>query len=376
MDIQDLAGKSVWVLAKGYAPDEGGMQTYARGVAEAYAAAGADVTVFTQTTAGPSERTVGPCKIIDIGAKRGITVPFRFRSALRFARLQGPPPMLIHGTTWRTSLIPWSMGLPFFTTFHGREFMYASGFSNWLMQRVAASAQAVIAVSYYSAKRLKQRVVRLKTEPVVAWNGIGFHPVVASNPVKQPEAAPLIFSLCRLEPRKNIASCVRACGALRDEGYQFRYIIAGRGEELDNVRQLIQQLKLTDCVTAMGFVSDHDASQLYRDADIFLHPQVEADGGRDFEGFGIAIADAMIAETAVIIGEQGGAIELIEQDISGFAIDGHNHQLLVQELRDLLAKPDRRKMMATAAKNRAAELFTWHRHVATILAALPQITAR
>lgn len=371
MDVTALKGQAVWVMAKGYVPDEGGMQTYAQGVAEAYASAGADVTVFTQTSAGPRQTTIGRCHVIDIGAKKGVSVPFRFRAALSAVLEKGPMPMLTHGTTWRTSIIPLSLGLQYFTTFHGREFMYAGGIMAWLMRRVAAQAQAVIAVSNYSAERLKARLKPVDTDPVVAWNGIGFQPATSHNKQSAANTIPLLFSLCRLEPRKNIAACVKACATLRDEGFQFRYAIAGRGEELDPIRALITELDLADCVEALGFVSDQDAAQYYRDADIFLHPQVGADGGRDFEGFGIAIADAMIAETAVIVGEEGGAIELVEQGISGIAVNGHDNDAITGALRGLLSDPNARQKMAKSGAARAAELFTWDRHIATILANLP-----
>ncbi|BBC72985.1 glycosyl transferase family 1 [Altererythrobacter sp. B11] len=368
MDTGNLAGRRLWVMAKGYTPDEGGMQTYARGVAHAYAQAGAEVTVFTQTSAGPRRERVGPVLVVDIGAGKGVSVPLRFRTAMRQELRRAGPPLLVHGTTWRTSVMPLLLGLPYFTTFHGREFMYAGGISLRLMRHVARRARRIVAVSHHSAGRLAARLGPGMPEPIVAWNGTSG----TSSPASPHPAGtePFLLSLCRLEPRKNIAACLRACAAMRREGRRFRYAIAGRGPELAALRALAAELELGEQVEILGFVTEEHAAQLYARADIFLHPQVEADGGRDFEGFGIAIADAMLAGAVPVVGREGGAIELIEEGISGHAVDGHDPDALAEVLRGLLDEPARRHRMAEAATARAADLFTWDRHIATILRAL------
>jgi len=361
----DLAGRRIWVMAKGYAADEGGMQTYAEGVAQAYAAAGASVTVFTQTRAGPRQGPHGPVLLTDVGAHRPALLPWRIARAMRQrARLEGAP-HLVHGTTWRTSLLPMVLGLPYATTFHGREFMYGGGTRLALMRRIAGRARVVCAVSRYTAGKLRERL-GAKCQPVtVAWNGLGEN--APSPATAQPNDPPLIFSLCRLEPRKNIAACVTALASLRDQGLAFRYVIGGRGPALAEVQDLVARLQLGDRVRVAGFLPAEETARLYAEADIFLHPQVAADGGRDFEGFGIAIADAMAAGCAVVVGTEGGAIELIEQAVTGLAVDGRDKGALEEAIRHLLTRADERKAMAQAAEIHARATFRWDRHVARIL---------
>ncbi len=356
-------------MAKGYHPDEGGMQTYAEGVADAYAARGATVTVFTQTSAGPRDLSADGVRVIDIGPGRGASVPVRFWRAMRHElRLTGAP-LFTHGTTWRTSVLPMVLRLPYVTTFHGREFMYADGAMLALMRLVARRAQRCIAVSHYSANRLVARLAPLAIVPLVAWNGLSAWNRPAQSPRKHNQT-PLIASLCRLEPRKNIIACVRACAALRDKGHNFHYFIAGRGPDLEEIRAAVKTCGLEDSVEVAGFVSAERAAQLYADADIFLHPQVAADDGRDFEGFGIAIGDAMVAGAAVIVGEQGGAKELVVEGISGLIVDGADTDAIVGALERLLADKQSSQKMGQAGQRRAREYFTWQRHIAIILSAI------
>lgn len=344
------------------------MQTYAQGVAEAWASAGADVTVFSQTSLGPRRTRIGPVSLIDIGPGKSPSVPLRFLWAMRRERAAAGAPAFVHGTTWRTSLLPMAMGLPYAVTFHGREFMYGGGLALRLMRTAARRAKAVVAVSHFSRARLIARL-GAGLQPIVAWNGLSTTPEPGAAP-KDPAAPPLLFSLCRLEPRKNIAACVRACAVLQKEGLPFRYVIGGRGPELERIRALVTELGLLDVVEVAGFMDSARVAALHAQADVFLHPQIEVDGGRDFEGFGITIADAMAAETAVVVGKDGGTPELIEQGVTGIVVDGGNDAELTAALRSLLSDATGRQSMARAARSYAGQTFRWDRHVELIAGAL------
>lgn len=371
MSAPSLQGRNLWVMAKGYAPDEGGMQTYAQGVAEAYAAAGARVTVFTQTSAGPRRERLGPIMLVDIGAGGSPLVLPRLLRAMQSERRETGAPGLVHSTTWRTSVPPMLLGLPYITTFHGREFMYAAGVTLAVMRLVARRARRIVTVSHYSAGRLAQRLGSGASLPLVAWNGLSSeYPADIPIPVKYSAdhgGMPLIFSLCRLEPRKNVAAAVRACAEARAAGHTFRYVIGGRGPELERISALVRELGMESCIEVAGFLPAERARQLYRDADLFLHPQIEVDGGRDFEGFGIAVADAMATGTAVIVGIDGGARELIEDGVSGFSVGGRDQPAITAALCALLGDPALREAMGKAARARALANFTWKRHIDLVL---------
>ncbi|PZT89871.1 MAG: hypothetical protein DI637_05630 [Citromicrobium sp.] len=366
---RNLQNKRVWVMAKGYAPDEGGMQTYAEGVAQAYARAGAEVTVFTQTSAGPRRERTSGVDVIDVGSKSGMKAFTSLVAAVRTEKTAKGAPQLFHGTTWRTSVIPMCLGMRYFVTFHGREFMGGGALVTAIMKRVVRDAELVVAVSAYSAEKLQRRL-NAECVPVVAHNGPSNDELgnFTETPGGEP---PLLFSLCRLEPRKNIAACLRACATLKELGVPFRYVIAGRGPELARLADMVVDLGLREEVELLGFVPDCDARRLHSEADIFLHPQIEIAEGRDFEGFGIVIADAMRSGTAVIVGQEGGAVELVEDSVSGLVVDGRNESALADAIEVLLRDTEKRQSIAAAGRRRARELFTWDRHLATILDALP-----
>lgn len=351
--MTDMAGRRIWVMAKGYLPDEGGMQTYAREVAEGYAALGADVTVFTQTSAGPRQTRIGAVFVIDIGPGKSPAVPLRLLARMRAA----PRPDAIHATTWRTGVLPMLLRLPFSVTVHGREMARPTGLAARVMRRVLRRAERIVAVSHYTAARLIARVPDVAAKVQVAWNGTSRGLDDSAAKVVDPL---LILTLCRLEPRKNVAAALRAASACAAAGARFRYVVAGRGPALAELQAEHRRLRLHDHVELAGFVSDAEAASLYARASIFLHPQVAEEGGRDFEGFGITIADAMAQGCACIVGRDGGAAELVE-DGSGIIVDGRDDRAIEKALSELIADPALRADMGRRARDRAA-LFSWEAH--------------
>lgn len=372
--MNSLQGRNVWVMAKGYAPDEGGMQTYARAVAETYAALGARVTVFTQTSAGPRDEQAGPVRLVDVGAGKNLLALLRMWRAVRGERRRQGQPDLLHATTWRTSILPMLLGLPFITTFHGREFMYVSRLGRALMSQVAWSAARVVAVSHYTAQALARQVRALPQAPVVAWNGVSDG--IPRRGEQQGGGVVRILSLCRFEPRKNLKAAVEAAAACHREGLRFHFTMAGRGEEHAQLAELVARLGMKEAIALPGFVDPQRALQLYREADIFIHPHITCDGERDFEGFGIAIADAMYAGAAVIAGRDGGSRELIEDGVTGFSVDGRDQSAVTAALRRLLQDGELRRSMAQAGAAHAAREFRWDRHVQAILGSLPALPLR
>ncbi len=361
-----LAGRRVWVMAKGYSPDEGGHQTYAEQVAAAYARVGASVTVFTQTSVGPRDVVSGRVRLVDLGVDKTPAALGRWLIALLRARSSEGVPSVLHATTWRTSVPPMLLGIPFVVTVHGREIMYARRVELAILRRVARTARCVVAVSHYTSARLVERVPDLSPEPIVVWNGA----TLATPRRRESPAVPMILTLCRLEPRKNVPGALAGVEIARRRGLRFRYVICGRGPDHSRVVDEVRRRGLGDIVDIAGFVSNERARELYSQADIFLHPQLAIDAGRDFEGFGIAIADAMLAGAAVIVGDEGGSPELVEDGVSGLLVDGRSPDSIADAIEALLRDDARRRSIAFAGRARAETSMTWDRHVARVIEAL------
>ena len=359
-----LSGRRVWVMAKGFAPDEGGQQMYAEQVALAYQRVGASVTVFTQTSAGPRRAMHHGMTLIDMGAGKSALTLFKWIGALRRELRTSGKPDFLHATTWRTSVPPMLLGLKCATTFHGREFMYVRGIAEQVLRRVARRASPLIAVSHYSGEKLKERLGKDVSSPVIAWNGTSVNP---QPRLTAGDGTLNIMTLCRLEPRKNILAALKAVTLLKQSGLAFQYRICGRGPDYQMLCDYIADRDLKSNVQMLGFVTGAQVRQLYAQADIFLHPQIALDEGRDFEGFGIVIADAMLAGCAAIVGCEGGPAELVEDGISGLIVDGRSVDVIAAALQTMISDANARQKMANAGREYVAKTMTWDRHAALIL---------
>jgi glycosyltransferase involved in cell wall biosynthesis len=97
-------------------------------------------------------------------------------------------------------------------------------------------------------------------------------------------------------------------------------------------------------VTFTGYKSGVDLSQAYASADIFLFPSSA------IETYGLVAAEAMASGLAVVCSRVGGMPELIEQGVNGYMFELDDAATMVEQVRDLVERPEKRKAMAAAAR--------------------------
>lgn len=364
----------VVVLAKAFPPVLGGVETYSEQVVRAYLRAEYDVVVLTQTagSGGWSERQTpdGSFRLWNTGPGNQAVVFRRMaRQARRIRRVENV--RAVHATTWRVGVVGALAfsNAPQVVTVHGREVLNFPLGTGWAMRRVLRRADRVLCVS--SATRaiaIDAVEPRDPTRFVVAHNGLtdvrGEQPQVGSTA----GGAVRILSLCRLVPRKNVRNAVEALGRLqRDtlDGVEFE--IAGRGPELPAIAEAIEHYGLQDVVSILGYVDEDDVPALYRSTDIFVHPHSHVGEGTDFEGFGIAIADAMAYGCAVISGKDGGPADFVIDGVTGLLVDGNNPDAIADALSDLIKDAGLRQKLSRNGREYAMRNFSWDRHIVPAL---------
>ncbi|MEC4852444.1 MAG: hormogonium polysaccharide biosynthesis glycosyltransferase HpsP, partial [Jaaginema sp. PMC 1079.18] len=116
-----------------------------------------------------------------------------------------------------------------------------------------------------------------------------------------PPQKPLIVFLSRIEPKKGLNLLLPALEALLKQGIDFHFALAGANPQDPDyekqIRDRIHQSPLQQRTTITGFIGGTDKVALLQDADLFVLPSY-------YENFGIAVAEAMAAGTAVVISDQ------------------------------------------------------------------------
>jgi glycosyltransferase involved in cell wall biosynthesis len=243
------------------------------------------------------------------------------------------------------------------------------------MQQVLKSVDCLIAVSN-STMQITLKTLDSVTpsgEWSVNFNGLSYrNEALRFERRERDGVAPVrILSFCRLAERKNIKGCLEALAILRDAGIQnFEYKIAGTGPLKNQIAKQIDALGLGAQVQMTGYVRDEDIPDLYRNSDIFLHPQTAADTGRDLEGFGLAIADAISFGVAAIVGKDGGPADFVKHSEYGLVVDGNQPREIASGLRLLLTNPALRDQIARKGREWCLGNLSWDRHVAQILVSL------
>lgn len=155
------------------------------------------------------------------------------------------------------------------------------------------------------SKFLKQQLVSdgIKTEKIkVVYNGLDY-PASKARPHKRL----VIGSIGRLHPVKNYDSLIQALAIIPNK--RLRLKIAGTGDELENLKQLADQLGVGDRVEFVGF--KNDIYEFLDGIDVYTQPSLS-------EGFGLAVVQAMSQSLPVVVTPAGSLKELIKDGKTGY----------------------------------------------------------
>jgi glycosyltransferase involved in cell wall biosynthesis len=167
------------------------------------------------------------------------------------------------------------------------------------------------------------------------------------------QGSPFILFVGRLHAIKGIDLLVKSFARAREQGVPHHLVIAGPddGARAD-LLALVERLGISQCVHLPGPVWGHMKLEAFADCDVFAHrPR--------FEGFGIAVAEAMASGKPVVTtrkclldgaADAGAVLESPDDDI-GFAA------ALARVCRD----PALRSTLGSSGRRWVSEQLSWHR---------------
>ena len=223
-------------------------------------------------------------------------------------------------------------------------------------------ADAVIVASTFAKESLVENDIDLKRVHVVPY-GVDtkrFHPpeqAVASNGVSNDRLRVLFVG--RAGQRKGIGYLLQAVHELR-KTHNVSLTVVGNlwGDALAFEPYAEDYVHL-------GRVPDSIFPQVYHQADVFVLPSL-------IEGFGLVILEAMAAGLPVIVTQNTGGRDLVEDGVEGFIIPIRNVKVLQERLIYLSENPNVRRQMGQAAR-RKAERYPWERYYQGIAETVQEI---
>jgi glycosyltransferase involved in cell wall biosynthesis len=161
---------------------------------------------------------------------------------------------------------------------------------------------------------------------------------------------PLIGTVGRLHPRKDIETFVRAAALVAARVPDARFVVVGSAEalvEVDYRRRIearIGELGLVGRVALAG--ARRDMPAVMKALDVFALTSRH-------EGFGRVVAEAMAAGRPVVVTREGAPTELVEEDRYGLCASPADPADFAEKILGLLARPEAAAAMAMRAAERA-----------------------
>ncbi len=152
-------------------------------------------------------------------------------------------------------------------------------------------------------------------------------------------ANPLVLYLGRIDTDKSIDVLIKSIPAVLTRT-NAHFVITGTGGELDNLKELVKELKVDNAVTFIGFL-DHNSDDfvgLYKSASLFAIPST-------IETQSIVTLEAMSSGLPVVAARAGALPELVHNQKNGYLFKPGHSKMLAEEIINILSNRKMAKKM-------------------------------
>lgn len=259
------------------------------------------------------------------------------------------------------------IGSPVLAVVHGSELDSRVWWERALTGLALRSADAVVAVSHFTARYLSNFGVNPGCVHVIP---NGADPAVFGGGEEDPEAGrlfrqrlglgdgPMLLTVGNVGPRKGQETVIRALPEVKRHFPGVMYVMVGLPTFRAEYERLAGELGVSAHVRFLGAVTTEKVCEAYRGADLFIMVSRHTNDG-DFEGFGIAVVEAALCGLPSVVSRDSGLVEAIEEGVTGVAVEQGDVAGTAAAIVRLLADPARLKEMGACAKRRALQSQTW-----------------
>ena len=135
----------------------------------------------------------------------------------------------------------------------------------------------------------------------------------------------------RLVEQKGQIHLLEAAKILKEKGYSFRVLIAGKGKLEEYLKEKIDEYNLNNEVILSGFIDKIE--EFMNSIDVFVFPS-------HFEGSANAIVEAMYFGKPVVCFDVSSMPELVEDNENGYLVEYLNIDELVRKMGNFLNDPE------------------------------------
>ncbi len=145
--------------------------------------------------------------------------------------------------------------LPSICLIHGNELIIKNKNHHKRIINTLKNVDKIVSNSEYTKNLLKKINSEFHNIKII-YPGVSNFENVQEEDLNIPEGKPTLLTLARLEKRKGHQSIIHAIDTLKNEYPDILYIVAGDGEEKNNLISLVKKLGISRNVIFIGLVSD------------------------------------------------------------------------------------------------------------------------
>jgi glycosyltransferase involved in cell wall biosynthesis len=168
-------------------------------------------------------------------------------------------------------------------------------------------------------------------------NIVGFRPLQETDKQAVNNKVTLLF-LGRIGERKGIYDLLEVIAGEADFFRRHCQLLVGGDGEVNTLKKLIDQYKISDIVDYLGFVSGDQKKDILKSSDIYLLPSYN-------EGLPISILEALSYAKPIISTKVGGIPEIVCHGENGYLISPGDQPAMFQCLKELIQNPADRENM-------------------------------
>jgi glycosyltransferase involved in cell wall biosynthesis len=172
--------------------------------------------------------------------------------------------------------------------------------------------------------------------------------------------SPLLTTASRLDRPKDQQTLLAALPLVLAAHPDLTVLVIGDGPMREELERLTRELGVEASVTFAGVRLD--AVELIAASDVFCHPTL-------YEGFGLAVAEAMTLGVPVVASRVAGVVELVADGRTGILVPPENPVALAEALTGLLGDAERRRRLGAGGRQAVVARFdsgAWLRQVEAI----------
>lgn len=241
---------------------------------------------------------------------------------------------------------------------HSRKAQFIFSRIYALADHIIGNSQAVLDVVHHGDKVPITKLVKIA-------NPILFRDLSVYPKEKSSDGLFRILMISRLEPVKNIEGVIRVVKKLVEEGVSVHLTVAGNGTAEDELKELVDVLKLNDSVFFMGFIKD--PYPLLANADLYILNSFS-------EGFSNSLVEAMYSKTPSLSTAVGAAPEIITDNENGFVVLPDDDGALYLKLKQIISlSKGKRDEIAKKGHEMIVKNFSLENHLEALMKIYCQI---